>query len=273
MSRPPGYTTLPRHTNPTHRSVVMRRAAEKVSAGEAQIPARGSLQEIFELFSQGRILRAYEDYKQFSAETGARPQQQQQSSEEDKLSEQETSTVKLLMERYLDVMKCLSSNEGLDWTLGREVGGLKAFYQVQQDGSISACVHGLLLLFSFPPPLSYPALGTQEDVPVFEQAVVLSDIERLCAWLPLFSQSDLITSPGPSDLRLHHPSLPHNLTTGKFEAVVQVTLSTPFLSRDSVLHAWTADCLSEHQTYICFGKYDSPHPHPHSLPVAGSYPP
>lgn len=139
-------------------------SAEKGSAAaarEAQIPARGSLEEIFDLFSQGRILRAYEDYKQFSTDTGggARPQQQaqQSSEEEERLSEQETSTAKLLMERYLEVMKCLSSNEGLDWTLGREVGGLKAFYQVQQDGSISACVHGLLLLLpSLSPPFPHP---------------------------------------------------------------------------------------------------------------------
>jgi hypothetical protein len=90
------------------------------------------------------------------------------SGEDDKLFQQYTSEVKLLMDRYLEVMRSLSSSEGLDWTLGRELGGLKAFYQVQQDGSISACVHGLLH-FSFfflpPPPL---LLFQQEDKRMFQ---------------------------------------------------------------------------------------------------------
>jgi hypothetical protein len=61
--------------------------------------------------------------------------------------------------------------------------------------------------FSFFPP---PPTGRQEDVPVFEQAVVISDIERLCAWVPLFTQSDLITLPGPVPfLPLPHHHLPN----------------------------------------------------------------
>lgn len=79
----------------------------------------------------------------------------------------------------MKVMKCLSSNEGLDWTLGSEYGGLKAFYQKQEDGSISACVH-----------------GQQDDVPIFEQVAILSDVERYSAWIPLISQSNLLAMPG-----------------------------------------------------------------------------
>jgi hypothetical protein len=96
-----------------------------------------ALAEISRLFCEGKILRAYHAFENLSREK-EQPLLEQ--------FEQNSQWIQLLAERYLAVMKCLSSTEGLDWTLGSEIGGLKAHYQIQSDGSISACVHGQIFL-------------------------------------------------------------------------------------------------------------------------------
>jgi hypothetical protein len=91
------------------------------------------LKRISTLFCEGKILRAYDAFEKLSAEA-----EQLHSETLDRNSE----WIQLLAERYLTVRKCLSSKEGLGWTLGSEIGGLKAYYEIQSDGSLSACVAG-----------------------------------------------------------------------------------------------------------------------------------
>ncbi len=110
------------------------------------------------------------------------------------------------------------NNSDQPWTLGAEYWGIKTHYKVE-NGKIRVRMEGGL-----------------DDLPLFEQCAVIHEVDLFKEWVPFCSDSHLVEKLGHAELFLY------------------LCVSPLFVSRDTCLHAYGADCLYESGQIILIGR-------------------
>jgi hypothetical protein len=112
-----------------------------------------------------------------------------------------------------------SDTDGSDlWKLGAEYWGIKTYYKVE-NGRIRVRMEGGL-----------------DELPLFEQCAVIHEVDLFNEWIPFCRESRLVEK------------------LGKAELFMYLCVSPLFLSRDTCLHAYGADCLYETGQIILIGR-------------------
>ena len=87
--------------------------------------------------------------------------------------------IELLKERATKIQQVLQHEDSENWILGHEHGGIQTYYcKNSQDNSIKLKME-----------------GTLEDIPLYEQFVVLHEMDLYHTWAPLCLESKLIEKP------------------------------------------------------------------------------
>jgi hypothetical protein len=141
--------------------------------------------------------------------------------------------------RVRDALVETTADIGEEWILGSHLFGVTTHYQVEGDGN-------LLIRME----------GTQDNLPFFDLVAVAYEVALFNTWVPLCSRSDLLWQ------------------EGKCEFVVDVNLSAPFpimMSRDLVMHAFAAECLSESGSVVVLARSVDSFPGVNIPPVSKSF--
>lgn len=122
-----------------------------------------------------------------------------------------------------DILLNISIEEGKDkhdgWILASTFLGVTCHYQLSEDGIISVRLEGKM-----------------KDLPLFEQAAVIHEVDFFKTWIPFCSDSRTVDKIGYADV------------------IAYIQIWIPPLGRDSVLYAYAADCLKESNKIIISGK-------------------
>ena len=108
--------------------------------------------------------------------------------------------------------------ETSEWKLGASYCGIDTYFKVE-NGLINVRMEGGL-----------------SDLPLFEQCAVIHEVDLFKEWMPFCNDSALLEKFGPAEL------------------VMYLSISALFLSRDTCMHAWGADCLHETGLILLFGR-------------------
>ena len=134
--------------------------------------------------------------------------------------------------------------EGTKWIFGSVCDGITTHYFLENDGTISLHVRGILT-----------------DVPLFEQLCVIYEIGLYSKWVPFCSQSHMLSQIGtlalPITFYLSNPPFSNIPISdiGYTEFLARVVMDTPFgISREVVVHAFGANCLNELDAIVIVTK-------------------
>ncbi len=133
--------------------------------------------------------------------------------------------LKEVIHRARQIKQAVNLEREIDWTgdgtsqwkLGAEYLGIETYYKVD-DGRITVRMQGGLT-----------------DLPLFEQCAVIHEIDLFSEWVPFCNDSALLEKLGPAELLMY------------------LSVSPLFLSRDTCMHTWGADCLQETGQILLFG--------------------
>ena len=112
---------------------------------------------------------------------------------------------------------CGTSGGSSQWKLGASYFGIDTYFKID-DGRITVRMEGGLT-----------------DLPLFEQCAVIHEIDLFREWVPFCDGSALLEKLGPADLLMY------------------LSVNVLFLSRDTCMHTWGADCLQETGQILLFG--------------------
>lgn len=138
-----------------------------------------------------------------------------------------SKTIKSMLVREKETAKTLaevsitSATPGKDdkWILASTVGGISCHYFVEEDGIVTVRMQ-----------------GSMKELPLFEQAAVIHEVDCFKSWIPLMTDS----------IRVHK--------LGHAELIAYLSVWFPPLGRDTVIHAYASDCLLENDTILILGK-------------------
>ena len=103
------------------------------------------------------------------------------------------------------------------WKLGASYFGIDTYYKID-NGNITVRMEGGLT-----------------DLPLFEQCAVIHEVDLFHEWVPFCNESSLLEKFGPAELLMY------------------LSMNVFFLSRDTCMHTWGADCLHETGRILLFG--------------------
>ena len=135
------------------------------------------------------------------------------------------ASLKEVIHRARQIKQAVNLEREIDWTgdgssqwkLGAEYLGIETYYKID-DGRITVRMQGGLT-----------------DLPLFEQCAVIHEIDLFSEWIPFCNDSALLEKLGPAELLMY------------------LSVSPLFLSRDTCMHTWGADCLNETGQILLFG--------------------
>ena len=103
------------------------------------------------------------------------------------------------------------------WKLGASYFGIETYFKID-NGKITVRMEGGLT-----------------DLPLFEQCAVIHEVDLFREWVPFCDESVLLEKLGPAELLMY------------------LSIDVLFLSRDTCMHTWGADCLHENGQILLFG--------------------
>jgi len=118
----------------------------------------------------------------------------------------------------LQVLHDVSFDES-KWILASTNFGITCHYQVEEDGIVQVRIEGSLA-----------------DLPMFEQACVIHEVDYFKTWIPFCNDSQTVDKIGYADI------------------VALISLFIPPIGRDTLVYAYAADCLHESNKIIISGK-------------------
>lgn len=109
-----------------------------------------------------------------------------------------------------------------NWIDGGTMFGCHTFYYIDEKNLLTVRLEGIL-----------------DDFPIFEQLCVIHEVDLFQEWVPFCNDSKLITK----------------FSKAEVVAYLGLGLTLPFpISRDTLIHAWGADCLDEKGKIVIIGK-------------------
>jgi len=109
-----------------------------------------------------------------------------------------------------------------NWLDGGTMFGCHIFYNIDEKNLLTVRLEGIL-----------------DDFPIFEQLCVIHEIDLFQEWVPFCNDSKLITK----------------FSKAEVVAYLGLGLTLPIpISRDTLIHAWGADCLDEKGKIVIIGK-------------------
>lgn len=139
------------------------------------------------------------------------------------LLEENEYEIRQMVKRAAEVEDALRSvsleNGSGKWKLGAHMFEIATHYSVRDDNLLDVHIE-----------------GNVDDLPLFEQLAVVTEIDMYKTWVPFCNRSSLIKRIGPGEL------------AGHFK------LTLPFLARESAMMCYGADCLYEHDCVVLNGK-------------------
>jgi len=115
--------------------------------------------------------------------------------------------------------KSTTTQMGGDWIWGSSFFGVETHYKIAPEGDLTVRMEGLM-----------------EDLPLFEQCAVIHEVDLFKTWIPFCCESKCVTKLGQAEL------------------IPYIGLWIPPLSRDALMHAYSANCLLEAGKILLIGK-------------------
>lgn len=182
-------------------------------------PATVDTSSLLQLITDCCYLQARESYQQLLVENNL---------PDSWLPEDETeaASIKRALERAKECAEVLKdmtveSESGINsnWIHATTHFGITCHYQLGDDGIVMVRME-----------------GNMTDLPLFEQAAVIHEVEFFKTWIPFCNDSHKVDKIGFADL------------------VAYISLFIPPIGRDTIIYAWAADCLREASKIIISGK-------------------
>lgn len=198
---------------------------EGPSDDDALLPLRTSLEPILALCDAARYLAAKRLFDEWWEEhQGLVEWREEEEGCACSVNRAGSRAVKLMQLRAYESHKTLAeasltTAEHDKWVLASTVGGITCHYYVEEDGIVTVRMQ-----------------GSMKELPLFEQAAVIHEVDFFRTWIPLMTDS----------LRVQK--------LGHAELIAYLSVWFPPIGRDTVIHAYAADCLNEHDTILILGK-------------------
>lgn len=147
-----------------------------------------------------------------------------------------TELFKTLIERSDKVNSSLVDlRESGDWLKGGQNSSVTSYYRIDSDGF-----------------LSLKLVGCQQNVPIFEQILVMYEVDFYKDWVPLCYVSNLVKRISKWSI---FKFIPSNYDIDKGELVANIGMGIKFGPfRDLVAHCYAADCVYENGTVVLIGQ-------------------
>ena len=137
-------------------------------------------------------------------------------------TDQQNELIQLMLNRAklsIDTIDNIEHSKETDWIHGMRYFGVTTYYQVDKQNRLHVKLEGVL-----------------DNVPLFNQAAVIYEVDLFKSWIPFCSNSKLIDRITDTDV------------------VSYISSYIPPIGRDCLIRVYASDCLTEHDKIVLIGS-------------------
>ena len=137
-------------------------------------------------------------------------------------TDQQNELIQLMLNRAKlskDTINNIEHSKETDWIHGMRYFGITTYYQVDKQNRLHVKLEGVL-----------------DNVPLFNQAAVIYEVDLFKSWIPFCSNSKLIDRITDTDV------------------VSYISSYIPPIGRDCLIRVYASDCLTEHDKIVLIGS-------------------